>query len=290
MSIDKSSLGSRFFKELNESEEVFFSIGVEDILSATIANKYMNNHKYCFFLSGLAKTYLDFGFPDAGYIFANQILEWSRNLKRIFPHRHIIADIDEGLGNLSATKLLLGDLKGLASAVQLDDQDHENRRCGHLNDKHVVDLKKFLNKLEAVLEYIGSDILIIARTDEKDFNKSLVRVKEFSKVGAPIVLIDGLSKPESILKIREVIDSRTLIMFNYIQGGKCKPFTSSELKKYGGKIMNFSIPFLLSYAKVIEKNMKTISENDGFFPLTSNMYSFKRITEEMENNWKKFLS
>ncbi|MCP4116700.1 MAG: hypothetical protein GY737_15070 [Desulfobacteraceae bacterium] len=274
-------------KERLMEDKVFCSLGIVNLACATAAEPLIDNNDYGFFLSGLAKSYAELGLPDEGHIRANTVARWTKNMKRIFPDHHLIVDIDEGFGPITLTKDILDELRGNASAVQYDDQDTEKRKCGHLPGKVVIPLDDYLRKLEVLLKFTGDDILFIARTDEPDFKKALVRAKAFSKAGAPIVLVDGVDHPEKILQVRDAVNRETAIMFNYIQGGKSRPLTFSELKQYGGNILNYSIPFLLPYMEITQQVTREILSNDGY--LESGDFTLRDAVKLMKNNWDRIL-
>ncbi len=281
------SRGAELKKRLMK-DEVFCSLGIVSLACATAAQPLLNNENYGFFLSGLAKTYAELGLPDEGHIRTEMVVRWAKNINRIFPEYHLIVDIDEGFGPINATEDTLDELRGYASAVQYDDQDSEQRKCGHLGSKVVIPLKDYLYKLEILLNFVGDDILFIARTDETDFNKALIRAKAFSDAGAPIVLIDGIDHLDKIKQMRDYIKPETTIMFNYIQGGKSDPLTFTELKHRGGNIMNFSIPFLLPYMEMTQKVTQDIIENDGY--LEAGDFTLSDAVELMKINWQRIVN
>ncbi len=279
------STGAAFLSRLSY-DDVFLSVGIASTLCATTAAEQLSPERGGFFLSGLARTYMDLGFPDVGHLEAETMVRWARAVKRVVPEHHLIVDIDEGFGPVAVAKRVLADLRGVASAVQYDDQDPMRRKCGHLAGKVVVPLAEQLDRLEQLLSFIGDEVLVIARTDSPSFDDALFRAKAFSHLGAPIVLVDGLDSPEKIARVRDAVLPGTRIMFNYIQGGRSAPLTASDLGRYGGDILNFSVPFLLTHVENVQRQTRAILESDGL--LECGPTRFKDVVGAMDDNYARF--
>jgi 2-methylisocitrate lyase-like PEP mutase family enzyme len=78
--------------------------------------------------------------------------------------------------------------------------DHKWQRCGHLGGKELVSLETFRQRIAAAAqarERLGSDIVIIARTDAlktvsgDDFEEAVRRLKAAVVAGADVAFLEG---------------------------------------------------------------------------------------------------
>lgn len=86
-------------------------------------------------------------------------------------------------------------------ALYLEDQI-QTKRCGHLAGKEVVDRDVFVSRFQAAVyarTEIGSDIVIIARTDAlqtHDYEEAITRLKQAGEAGADVAFFEGLTSKE----------------------------------------------------------------------------------------------
>ena len=72
------------------------------------------------------------------------------------------------------------------------------KRCGHLGGKELVSIDAFTQRITAAdqaRERLGSDIIIIARTDAlqtHDFDEAVRRLKAAIAAGADVAFLEGM--------------------------------------------------------------------------------------------------
>ena len=119
-------------------------------------------------MTGAGVAASGFGLPDIGLVTATEMAERARMLVGVLGDVPLIADADTGYGtamNVVRT-VRLYEQAGVA-AIQLEDQVFP-KRCGHLEDKHVVDAAEFEQTLAAALDARSDDnLLVVARTDAR---------------------------------------------------------------------------------------------------------------------------
>lgn len=100
-------------------------------------------------------------------------------------------------------------LSGVA-ALHIEDQV-QTKRCGHLQGKELVDLPTFLSRIRAAAaarERLGSDIVLIARTDalaELGFDEAVGRLKAAVEAGADVVFLEGMRSVEEMRRVVEIM-------------------------------------------------------------------------------------
>ena len=115
------------------------------------------------------------------------------------PQIPLIADADTGYGgpNMVARTVAAYDRSGVAG-FHIEDQI-QTKRCGHLGGKQVVSVEDFEQRVRAASqarERLGSDIVIIARTDTlqtHDFDEAVKRLKVAIAAGADVAFLEGKS-------------------------------------------------------------------------------------------------
>ncbi len=110
--------------------------------------------------------------PDMGIHDRNSIVATAKGLVEGAWPLPVVMDAEAGFGPRAAVPEIVRDYAAAGVAVlHLEDQNPDLRRCGHLGGKVVDDLENFLAKLRLALltlDAIGSDMLLMARTDAHD--------------------------------------------------------------------------------------------------------------------------
>src|SRR6202012_483081 len=104
------------------------------------------------YMTGAGVAASGYGLPDIGLVTATEMADRARMLVGVLGDIPLIADADTGYGmamNVVRT-VQLYQQAGVA-AIQLEDQVFP-KRCGHLQDKHVVDAADFEQTLAAALD------------------------------------------------------------------------------------------------------------------------------------------
>jgi 2-methylisocitrate lyase-like PEP mutase family enzyme len=230
-------------------------IGVYDTFSAGIAGQHFNN----IFISGFSFAASYYGLPDIGFIAWPDIVDFTRRVRSILPGHHIIVDMDDGYSDVEVACHAAWNLEQAgASAIVLEDQQRP-RRCGHLSGKQILPIEDYVRKLERVLE-TRRDMLVVARTDvvEED---SLERVKAYAQAGADLVLADGITRLETLVRIREEVGLP--VVFNQIYGGKSAPVDLDELQRCGVSVVLFSTPCLFAAQAAVDGAMSALKAANG---------------------------
>lgn len=232
-------------------------IGVYDVFSASIAAKYYDG----IFISGFSFAASHYGLPDIGFISWADLVAFVQRVKTVLPHHHILVDIDDGYVDTEVACHVVTLLESMGVAGIIIEDQKRPRRCGHFDGKLLMELDKFLEKLNRVLA-TRRNLFVVARTDATDVREITKRAKAFAAAGADAILADGIKDIEIIKTLKLRVDKP--LVFNQIAGGKSPALSLTELKDAGVSLVNYSTPCLFAAQAGIEDQMKWLREQDGF--------------------------
>jgi 2-methylisocitrate lyase-like PEP mutase family enzyme len=229
---------------------------VYDTFSASISARFFD----CIFASGFSFSASFYGLPDIGLISWSDIVAFVHRIRTILPQQHILVDLDDGYADIGIACHVVSLLESIgASGIILEDQKRP-KRCGHLDNKQILSLDEFLQKLEKVIA-TRKDMVVVARTDANDFDEIIRRVKAFDEVGADWLLVDGVYNIDVIRAVRA--QTGKPLVFNHIAGGKSKPLSLTELKSHGISAVLYSTPCLFAAQAAIQESMRNLKACDG---------------------------
>lgn len=279
--------GNLLLNHLNAGNHLV-SVGVFNALSAAVACSH--DQVQGLFLSGLGYTYSDYGWPDVGLIAPQDIRDACQVLRYNHPDRFLISDIDSGLGGLEQLRRICVELKEMGvSAVQLEDQTIDHKRCGHLDGKVLRPLDEALERLDIALTASGP-MQVIARTDASlSDGEAIRRVDAFIEAGARIVLVDGINE-QDLLDVIQRVKGRAHLMANIVGGGKLESRAAEEFKRMGVAIVNLSTALLFPAMSAMSSAMQTLI--DGDFAVSDLLpgTSLKEANELMSLNYNRFVT
>lgn len=160
------------------------------------------------------------------------------------PNVPLIADADTGYGgpNMVARTVQQYARSGVAG-LHIEDQI-QTKRCGHLGGKEVVDIETFESRISAAYEErkaIGSDIVIIARTDALQthgFDEAIVRLQAAAAAGADVLFLEGITTAEEAREACKLLQP-TPMLLNMVEHGATPSWSPAEAKELGYKLMIF---------------------------------------------------
>ena len=112
----------------------------------------------------------------------------------------------------------------------------QTKRCGHLLGKQVVSKEEFVTRIRAAVlarQQIGSDIVVIARTDSAQvlgMDEAISRLQAAAAAGADVAFIEGVSTRELLQKTVKAL-APTPVLVNVISGGLTPSFTAKEAEE-----------------------------------------------------------
>ncbi len=219
-------------RDLLDKRELVIAPGVFDGITAHLARRTRQSAAY---MTGAGVAASGFGLPDIGLVTATEMAERARMLVGVLGDVPLIADADTGYGaamNVVRT-VRLYEQAGVA-AIQLEDQVFP-KRCGHLEDKHVVETAEFEQTLAAALDArTDDDLLVIARTDARaplGLDVAIERANRYAKAGADVIFVEA---PQSIEEIERIAcEVEAPLLLNLVQGGLTPLESATRLQELG---------------------------------------------------------
>lgn len=165
--------------------------------------------------------------------------EMIANLNRDIP---LIADADTGYGGPNmVTRTVEQYHRSGVAGLHIEDQI-QTKRCGHLGGKEVVPVDVFVSRIRAAAaarDRLGSDIVIIARTDALQthgFNEAVDRLKAAMQAGADVAFLEGVTTEDEAREVCRVL-SPAPVLLNMVENGATPSWTPEKARELGFRII-----------------------------------------------------
>ena len=178
------------------------------------------------------------GYPDLGLLSFTEVMD---RVEKIVEGSGlpVIADADTGFGGSpNVDRTVRAMVRAGVAALHIEDQSFP-KRCGHLDDKSLVDADEMARKVRVARHAVGdADCMIIARTDAiavEGFEAALTRARRYVDAGADMVFVEA---PETLEQVREI--ARRLPgpkLMNMFYGGKTPLVPLDELAALGYQLV-----------------------------------------------------
>ena len=149
-----------------------------------------------------------------------------------------------------------------AGAVQIEDQ-HLPKKCGHLNDKRLVEPTEMAMKVAAAAK-ARRHLYIIARTDaaaSEGIDAAVARARLYLEAGADAIFPEALTNAEMFREFAAKMPGVPLLA-NMTEFGRTPVFTASEFEEMGYRMVIWPVSSLRVANKAQEKLYATI-RRDG---------------------------
>ena len=170
----------------------------------------------------------DLGIPDIGLTTLDQISYRAEQIAKVTDLPTIV-DADTGFKDCELTISTL-EKKGLAGC-HIEDQIDE-KRCGHLDNKELVSKDEMVKKIKDCVSARKDDnFKIIARSDAKSvegIDKMIDRCKAYIDAGAEIIFPEALADEKDFEKVRKELSC--YLLANMTEFGKTKLLNYKELE------------------------------------------------------------
>ncbi len=216
------------------------------------------------FMSGFCVSAQRIGAPDAGLISYAEMASAARDICAAAP-LPVLCDGDTGYGNaLNVKRTVKGYAQAGAAAVMIEDQVAP-KRCGHTKGKLVVDRHEAVDRIRAAADAraeIGSDILILARTDARHghgLDEALARAAAFHKAGADILFVEA---PKSEAEMRRVCESLPgWKMANLVEGGETPIPSQAVLAEMGFSLAAWPLTLMSAAMRAMRDALAALAQD-----------------------------
>ncbi|MGI9525070.1 MAG: methylisocitrate lyase [Hyphomicrobiaceae bacterium] len=202
------------------------------------------------YLSGAAMT-ASMGLPDLGVITVDEVAFFIRQLTRA-SGLPVLVDGDTGYGEaLNVMHMVRVFEEAGAAAVHIEDQILP-KKCGHLNDKKLVDPSDMAAKIAAATK-ARRDLLIIARTDAaacEGLDGAVARAKLYLEAGADAIFPEALTSEDLFRSFANRVDAPLLA--NMTEFGRTPYFTAAQFETMGYHMVIWPVSMFRAAAKAQE--------------------------------------
>lgn len=237
------SAGARL-RALLETGDLFVTPSCGDALAARLIEQAGFRTA---FMSGFCVSAHRIGAPDAGLVSYAEMAAAVRDVcaATALP---VLCDGDTGYGNaLNVKRTVKGYAQAGAAAVMIEDQVAP-KRCGHTRGKLVVDRVEAVDRIRAAADAraeVGSDILILARTDARHghgLDEALWRAEAFHKAGADILFVEAPTSEGEMARVCAELPGWK--MANLVEGGHTPIPSQSALKEMGFSVAAYPLTLM----------------------------------------------
>jgi methylisocitrate lyase len=222
------------------------------------------------YLSGAAMT-ASMGLPDLGIITVDEVSFFIRQIVRA-SGLPLLVDADTGYGEalnvMHAVRLFE---EAGAGALHLEDQ-FLPKKCGHLNDKRLVDAHDMAAKVAAAAK-ARRDLVIIARTDaaaSEGLDGAVARAKLYMEAGADAIFPEALNTEEMFRAFAKRMPGVPLLA-NMTEFGKTPFFTAAEFEAMGYAMVIWPVSALRVANKAQAELYAAIARDGGTHKVVDRM-------------------
>lgn len=186
------------------------------------------------YVTGAGVANMTFGLPDLGLLSLTEVVASVEAICRKVDIP-VLADMDTGFGNALNVyrSVQLFEQAGVAG-IQLEDQVTP-KRCGHFDDKAVIETGEMLEKIAAVhAARRDPELVLVARTDAlavHGIDAAIERAQAYADAGADMVFIEAPRSRDDLARIARAVGAPVLA--NMVEGGKTPLCTVDELQEMG---------------------------------------------------------
>ncbi len=188
----------------------------------------------------------DLGYPDIGLTTLTEVANRGRQIARTTKLPAII-DADTGWGEpMNVTRTIQEFIEMGLAGCHLEDQENP-KRCGHLDNKSVVETSQMTKKIRAAVngKKLDANFLIIARTDSRaseGLDKAIDRAKAYVDAGAEMIFPEAMQNEKEFEAMRKAIS--VPLLANMTEFGKGKLYSKTELENLGYNMVIYPVTTL----------------------------------------------
>lgn len=202
----------------------------------------------------------ELGFPDVGLTTLSEVAQRAGQIARV-TNLPSIVDADTGFGEPMNVARTIQEFEeyGLAGC-HIEDQFNP-KRCGHLDNKNMVDLETATKRIRAAAEARRDpNFLIMARTDLRGISsleETIDRIKALVDAGADAIFPEAMKDLSEFEAVCNAVD--VPVLANMTEFGKSELFTKEQLAAVGINMIIYPVTLLRSSLGAMEGVLDTIA-------------------------------
>jgi methylisocitrate lyase len=212
------------------------------------------------YISGAALS-ADLALPDIGLTTLTEVVQRGRQIARVTDLPALI-DVDTGFGEAMNAARTVQELEELGIAgCHLEDQVNP-KRCGHLDNKTLLDRDEMARKVRAAADARRDpNFLLMARTDARaaeGMDAAIDRAKAYMDAGADAIFPEAMQDEAEFAAFREAID--VPLLANITEFGKTPLLSAQQLADLGYNIAIFPVTSLRLAMGAVRAGLAEIAE------------------------------
>lgn len=222
----------------------------------------------------------DHGMPDVGLTTLAEVADRAARIA-MATQLPTIADADTGFGEALNVARTVQELerRGLAGC-HLEDQENP-KRCGHLDQKRVVDAAAMEQRVRAAVRARHDpNFLVIARTDARTvlgLDAAIERARSYVAAGADMIFPEALANEDEFRAFRDALDAP--LMANMTEFGKSPLLLLSTLERLGYDLVIYPVTTLRLAMGAIERGLQALRDEGTQERLVPEMQTRARLYE-----------
>lgn len=252
--------------------------GVYDALGARLVERAGFDAVY---MTGFGTTASLLGRPDVGLLGLTEMVD---NARRIVAATDlpVLADADTGYGNqINVIRTVQEYERAGVAGIHLEDQIMP-KKCGHLDNKQVVDVDTMVGKVRAaVAARVDPELVIVARTDARavhGLDDAIERARRCADAGADVLFVEALEGIDELAQVGAELSDH-LLLFNWAEGGRTPPLTYAEIAELGFALIIMPIGALLAATAAMQQYLGRLKSDGTPAAFVEELVSFGAFTD-----------
>ena len=221
------------------------------------------------------------GRPDVGLL---GLAEMVGNAARIADAIDVplVADADTGYGNqINVVRTVQQYERAGVAGIHIEDQVLP-KKCGHMENKQVVDTAEFVGKIRAAADARDDpDFVLIARTDARaphGLDEAIKRAHGCVEAGADVLFVEALQGVDEVELVAKEFAGIPLL-FNWAEGGKTPPLTYAEIAELGFAMIIMPIGTMLSATRAMQQFLARLKVDGTPAAFVAELIGFSEFTD-----------
>lgn len=233
------------------------------------------------YMTGFGTSASLLGRPDVGLLGLTEMVDTARRISAA-THLPVVADADTGYGNqINVVRTVHEFERSGVAGIHLEDQVMP-KRCGHMDDKQVVDRAEMVGKIEAAAAARRDpDFVLIARTDARGphgLEEAIERADACLDAGADVLFVEALEGISEIERVAEEF-AGTPLLFNWVEGGKSPPLDYRRLAELGFAMVIVPIGPLLAATRAVQGYLDELRTDGTPAAIMDGRMAFSEFTD-----------